>query len=267
VSERHRRTGGVSRRVERPQRDYPVARGVAPPPGWRQPPPLPAAGSPFVFAAEAVPPPPPQARRPSRGWLRQAAGVVLLAGVCMAAGWWLFQGRHATPVAPNPSSAEPEITQSEPKPAQPVAVTVRPDPIRPPVAVPMPKPDEPPRRAEPPSARPAAPASPPPMPTPRPTPPPAPPTTALTFEKDIRPIFQAKCVNCHGGNKRKGGLDLRTVAALLKGGDTGPSINRQNPEQSALWEAVANNQMPPGKTKLTDAEKKKLHDWLLGGAK
>ena len=261
MSERHRQTGGVSRRVERPQRDYPVAQGVAPPPGWRQPPPLPAVDSPFAFATEAVPPPLPQARRPSRGWLRQVAVVVALSGVCMAAGWWLFQGRHAKPVAPNPPATDPEITQSEAKPAESTPVAARLDPIRPPSAVSTAKSDHP-RPTEP-----AAPASPPPMPTPRPAPPPASPATTLTFQRDILPIFQAKCVNCHGGNKRKGGLDLRSVPALLKGGESGPSINRQNPEQSALWEAVANNQMPPGKNKLTDAEKKKLHDWLLGGAK
>jgi hypothetical protein len=258
VSER--RTGGVSRRVNHPPRDYPVAKGVAPPPGWFVPqpaanypvarpavaPPSPAprtraadaAGSPFTFAAEDIPTRPRPARRLSVGWLRQAIVVVSLAGTCMAAGWWLFQGRHAR------TTAAPTAVKAEPKPAEPVAVASAPKPTPPPA------PPAKPKEVSPSAEQPAALA------------------VSLTFQRDILPIFQAKCVNCHGGgNKRKGGLDVRSVATLLQGGDSGPSINRQNPEQSALWEAVANNQMPPGKTKLTEAEKTKLHGWLLGGAK
>jgi hypothetical protein len=107
---------------------------------------------------------------------------------------------------------------------------------------------------------------PPPKPTSKPIP--APSTAALTFQKDILPILQAKCITCHGTkDKLKGGLDVRSVAALLRGGDSGPGINRRVPEQSLIWEVVAADQMPPGKGKLTEAEKSKLHAWLQGGAK
>jgi hypothetical protein len=94
-------------------------------------------------------------------------------------------------------------------------------------------------------------------------------TTTLSFQKDIQPILQAKCVLCHGDkNKFKGGLDARTLRSLEKGGDTGPAINRQQPELSPLWDTVSTGQMPPGKNnKLSESEKKKLHDWLVGGAK
>ncbi len=37
-------------------------------------------------------------------------------------------------------------------------------------------------------------------------------------ERDILPIFQMRCVVCHGKRKQEGGLDLRTIASRLKGG-------------------------------------------------
>ena len=93
-------------------------------------------------------------------------------------------------------------------------------------------------------------------------------TTTLTFQKDILPILQSKCVLCHGDrNKFKGSLDARTLRTLEKGGESGPAINRQEPELSPLWDAVSSGQMPPGKVKLSEPEKKKLHDWLVGGGK
>jgi hypothetical protein len=99
------------------------------------------------------------------------------------------------------------------------------------------------------------------------SPPPRPAAPPPTFRADIRPILQAKCVTCHGtSDKLKGGLDVRTVAAILKGGESGPALVRGEPERSPLWEAVATDQMPPGKVKLTPAEKEKLRRWIAGGA-
>src|SRR4051812_18825513 len=38
------------------------------------------------------------------------------------------------------------------------------------------------------------------------------------FSRDVLPVLQAKCLSCHGGEKQKAGLDLRSKAAALKGG-------------------------------------------------
>jgi hypothetical protein len=87
------------------------------------------------------------------------------------------------------------------------------------------------------------------------------------FEKDILPIFQAKCLLCHGGQKQKAGLDMRSRTALLEGGETGPAISPGSAEKSLLWIKVAANKMPPGKEKLSEAEKVLVHAWLEGGAR
>src|SRR5262245_1525596 len=49
-----------------------------------------------------------------------------------------------------------------------------------------------------------------------------PPTTAtVDFARDIKPIFEASCIKCHGRGKNKGGFRLDTRETFLKGGDSG----------------------------------------------
>src|SRR5690349_12799590 len=79
------------------------------------------------------------------------------------------------------------------------------------------------------------------------------------FEKKVRPLLAEKCLNCHGGpgGKVKGGLKLTARAALLEGGDSGPSVVPGEPDKSLIVKAVQytdeNLKMPP-KGKLSDAE-------------
>lgn len=87
------------------------------------------------------------------------------------------------------------------------------------------------------------------------------------FEKEIAPILQARCASCHGEKEQKNGLDLRTVASMLRGGKSGPAIFPGSPERSLLFLQLAGNKMPPGKDKLSDAEKGLIRAWLDGGAK
>jgi hypothetical protein len=94
------------------------------------------------------------------------------------------------------------------------------------------------------------------------------PGTSVAFDSHVLPILQAKCVVCHGGRAKKGELDVRTVAALKMGGENGAAVVPGDLNASILWEFVASNKMPPGKSsKLTPDEKKLIHDWIAGGAK
>ncbi len=61
--------------------------------------------------------------------------------------------------------------------------------------------------------------------------------TELT-EHEILPIFQIRCVACHGKRKQEGGLDLRTVAGRLKGGKSGPAIKPGDPDGGLLISTV-----------------------------
>ena len=87
------------------------------------------------------------------------------------------------------------------------------------------------------------------------------------FESTVRPILQARCVDCHGGGKVKGGLDLSSREGLLKGGDRGPAVSLDDPSESVLLEAVNHQElkMPP-KAKLPKAQIDALTRWVEMGA-
>jgi len=86
------------------------------------------------------------------------------------------------------------------------------------------------------------------------------------FDKDILPIFQTHCVRCHGGERLRADLDVRSRAGLLKGGESGPALSPGSAEKSLLWIHVAADRMPPGKEKLTAKQKQVLRAWIDGGA-
>ncbi|MCA9068339.1 MAG: DUF1549 domain-containing protein, partial [Planctomycetaceae bacterium] len=90
---------------------------------------------------------------------------------------------------------------------------------------------------------------------------------SITFEKDIAPLFKAHCQRCHGGTKREGGLDLRRKFTLVKGGDSGPAIDVEHPEQSLLLELIDEGLMPPeGERALNKQQVELLRTWLKAGA-
>ena len=53
-------------------------------------------------------------------------------------------------------------------------------------------------------------------------PPPA--SRQVAFSQDIKPIFDASCVKCHGRGRSKGGFQIDTRDTVLKGGDSGPAV-------------------------------------------
>ena len=67
------------------------------------------------------------------------------------------------------------------------------------------------------------------------------------FQKDVLPVFEEKCIRCHGAKRRDGKLDMRTLAALLEGGVTGPAIKPGNAKKSLLIELIHYKEMPPKK--------------------
>ena len=46
----------------------------------------------------------------------------------------------------------------------------------------------------------------------------------ISFAKDIQPVFQKTCWNCHSASVQLSKLSLATRDAALKGGDHGPAI-------------------------------------------
>src|SRR4051812_3395337 len=68
------------------------------------------------------------------------------------------------------------------------------------------------------------------------------------FEKHVRPLLVAKCIECHGPKKASGGLRLDSREVILKGGDTGPAAIAEKPDASLMIQAVEHRgelRMPP----------------------
>ena len=90
---------------------------------------------------------------------------------------------------------------------------------------------------------------------------------SLTFEKDVRPIFKAYCLDCHGGGEAvKGHLDLRLKRFVQRGGDSGPAIVAGRPEESLLIERLKNGEMPPGEKKVPQEQVVLIERWIASGA-
>ena len=91
---------------------------------------------------------------------------------------------------------------------------------------------------------------------------------APATEKDVLQIVE-RCYQCHA-DAQSGGLDLRTRAGMLNGGNSGPAIMPGHADQSLLIKRVSGEVAPrmplaPGKP-LTADEVAVLKDWIDHGA-
>ncbi len=90
---------------------------------------------------------------------------------------------------------------------------------------------------------------------------------AVSFSRDVLPVLSANCLKCHGDTQLSG-LDLRSRAGMLKGGQNGPSVTPGNAEASRLYRRVAGKEKPsmPMDGKLSDAAVATLRSWINQGA-
>lgn len=93
----------------------------------------------------------------------------------------------------------------------------------------------------------------------------------VDFFKEIAPLLESKCLDCHKGTKVKGGLKLESLADAIKGGkDDGPAVTPHKPKESALLARVSSKDedeiMPPKGSPLTAADIAKLTKWIEEGA-
>ena len=94
---------------------------------------------------------------------------------------------------------------------------------------------------------------------------------AVEFAKDILPILEARCFDCHGPDKQKAGLRLDRRASMIRGGDTGqPTIVPGNSSKSFLIEVLVGSDpdlsMPPKGAPLNDAQISLFKKWIDKGA-
>lgn len=88
----------------------------------------------------------------------------------------------------------------------------------------------------------------------------------VDFVKDIKPIFEASCIKCHGRGKDKGGFAIDNRETFLKGGDSGPVAIAGKSGESLIVEMVSgldpDNVMPQKGSKLTPEQVSLLRKWI-----
>ena len=82
----------------------------------------------------------------------------------------------------------------------------------------------------------------------------------------IEPILSKSCFKCHGGEKQKGGLDLRSMQTILSGGTDGSVITPGRPGESPIYQRLqpgVDGHMPPEKAPQLNADEISLiQEWV-----
>ena len=92
------------------------------------------------------------------------------------------------------------------------------------------------------------------------------------FASRVAPIFDDKCVQCHGPEKKKGKLRLDTFDLVMRGGKDGVVVKPGDAKNSELYRRVTlprdhKDAMPAeGKPGLSAAELKVIEFWIASGA-
>jgi hypothetical protein len=92
---------------------------------------------------------------------------------------------------------------------------------------------------------------------------------SINFSKEIKPIFEASCIKCHGRGKEKGGLRIDSRDTLVRGGDSGPVVVSGKSGESLLIALVQglepDNVMPKKGSRLTPEQIGLLRAWIDQG--
>ena len=105
-------------------------------------------------------------------------------------------------------------------------------------------------------------------------------SAAVDFDKQIKPLLEAKCINCHAApykqgsrtKKPKAGLRIDTRENLLKGSEDNVVVKAGNGADSLFYKRVIlpaehDDIMPPKGDPLTKAEQAMLKEWIDSGMK
>lgn len=93
----------------------------------------------------------------------------------------------------------------------------------------------------------------------------------IDFAKEIQPILEKSCVQCHGPEKHKGDLRLDSKEAALKGGKDGLALVPGDIAKSDLYRRITlpkdhEDVMPSKGDLLTKAQTDLIRDWITQGA-
>jgi mono/diheme cytochrome c family protein len=88
----------------------------------------------------------------------------------------------------------------------------------------------------------------------------------VSFSNNIMPIFENRCIDCHGGRRTREGLDMKTYESLMNGSNNGPVVAPGDADASLLVELIVSGDMPNRGPKVTPAELQLIIEWVNQGA-
>lgn len=93
----------------------------------------------------------------------------------------------------------------------------------------------------------------------------------VDFVRDVKPIFEAACIHCHGPKKQDGKVRMDTKAACFESNGDNPGVTPGKPEESSVyWTTVEPHDsdlvMPPKKPFLEKYQTELIKAWIEQGA-
>lgn len=78
-----------------------------------------------------------------------------------------------------------------------------------------------------------------------------------TYGELEREILKPRCFECHAGENAEAGLNMNSKQSVLQ------RVIPGKPEESLLYERVADNSMPLGRPPLSPQQKQMIYTWIL----
>src|SRR5215467_5287260 len=95
--------------------------------------------------------------------------------------------------------------------------------------------------------------------------------TGTVTDRQVQPILEKKCFQCHGDNLKMAGLDLRSRESILKGGNAGSALVSGHAAESLIYKRITGELTPrmplAPMPALTEGEVALLKNWIDQGAK
>src|SRR5579871_1776417 len=86
------------------------------------------------------------------------------------------------------------------------------------------------------------------------------------WDSHVAPLLDKYCLKCHAGVRQQGGLDLRSLDTILRGGEQGPAMIPGKPNESRMVQYVSPNSTPhmplDAKRQLSPEEITALKTWI-----
>jgi hypothetical protein len=99
----------------------------------------------------------------------------------------------------------------------------------------------------------------------------------VTFDKDIKPLFEKSCLKCHSGERPKSKYSMEKLDAIIKGGSSDdaaiiPGNSAKSPLVHYIADLVVDMEMPPTDKRedypvLTKDQIGLVRAWIDQGAK